>query len=147
MYGVLVEDDDYKAKQVKKYIESLGNELEVKGSFKSGMAQIVKSNPDFVLLDMSIPSFEVSNMHPSSRNRKFGGRDILVEMKRKNIVVPAIVITQYNVFGEEEKSLEELDGELEKEFDGLYRGIVFYNASVLDWQEHLKRLLYEERYN
>ena len=141
----LVEDDDYKAEQIRSYVVALGYELEIRKSFKTGMAHIVKSNPDFVLLDMSIPSFETSNIHPTSRNRKFGGRDILVEMKRKNINIPAIVITQYNVFGEEEKSLEELDKELEEEFAELYRGVVFYNASVLDWQERLKKLLYEER--
>lgn len=138
---ILVEDDEYKAKQIKGFLEPLNNNLTIEKSFKSGMQSLVNKNWDFVLLDMTIPSFEYSNIHSSSRNRKFGGRDILNEMKRKGILIPTAVITQYSVFGEEETSLEELDAELQRDFSEIYKGIVFYNASVLDWQECLLSII------
>lgn len=137
---LLIEDDDYKANQIKKFVEELDNFVELKKSFKSGMESITKSIWDFILLDMSIPSFEISNKNPLSRNRKFGGRDILNEMHRKNIVCPTVVITQYSVFGEE-TSLKELDEELSIKYSDSYKGIVFYNASVLDWQLALLKYL------
>lgn len=138
---ILVEDDDYKANQIKEFLECLDCEVIIKKSFKSGMQSLIHASWDFVLLDMTIPSFEYSNLHSNSRNRKFGGRDILNEMKRKNIMIPTVVITQYSVFGEEETTLEELNNELLQNYSDIYKGIVFYNASVLDWQESLLNII------
>lgn len=134
---LLVEDDDYKANQIKDFLEELDGKVEIRKSFKSGMQSLANNTWDFVLLDMTIPSFEYSTLHTTSRNRKFGGRDILNEMKRKNIVFPTAVVTQYSVFGEEEISLEQLNQELMHDFSEMYKGIVFYNASALDWQDSL----------
>jgi len=138
---ILVEDDEYKAEQIKGFLEHMDCKVTIEKSYKSGMQSLVSKEWNFVLLDMTIPSFEYSNIHSSSRNRKFGGRDILNEMKRKNIGIPTAVITQYSVFGEEEISLEELNAELLRDFSDIYKGIVFYNASALDWQEHLLSII------
>ena len=105
------------------------------------MEAISTSKCDIVLLDMTIPSFEISAAHPSSRSRKYGGRDILNEMSRKEIQTPAVVITQYKVFDDGEKSLNDLDEELMKCYSEIYRGIIYYNASILDWQDKLQTII------
>jgi len=138
---ILVEDDEYKANQIEIFLKKTCNEIIIKRSFKTGMEAISNTQCDLVLLDMTIPSFEISALHPSSRNRKYGGRDILNEMHRKEIQTPAIVITQYSVFGDGEKSLHELDRELFEKYPEIYEGIVFYNASILDWQDNLQTLI------
>ena len=81
MKMILVEDDDYKANQIVNFLQSLEHSVVVKKTFIDGIRTILASSWDFVLLDMTIPSFG----NQDSRNRKFGGRDILREMKRKNI--------------------------------------------------------------
>lgn len=141
MNVILVEDDEYKANQIKEFLINKGNEVVIKKSYKTGIEAIVNGVFDLVLLDMTIPTFEISPLHPSSRNRKYGGRDILNEMHRKEIRTPAIVITQYSIFGDGEMSLDELDEELMNNYSEIYRGIVFYNASVLDWQANLTVLI------
>ena len=138
MRVLLIEDDQYKAKQIEKFLLSEDHEISIAKSFKSGMQSIVGNEYDFILLDMTIPSFEITPSQLISRTRKFGGRDILNEMLRKEIIRPVIVITQYNVFGDDEISLEELNTELSSSFPSTYLGYVFYNASILDWQENLK---------
>ena len=140
---ILVEDDEYKANQIKEFLNSFGHNVQIQYAFKSGMRAITNTEYDMVLLDMTIPSFEISAKHPSSRSRKYGGRDILNEMFRKEIRIPAIVITQYKVFDDGEKSLEDLDKELAEAYPEIYKGIIYYNASILDWQEKLQNMMNE----
>lgn len=49
------------------------------------------------------------------------------------------------VFDDGEITLELLDKELEEEFPNLYRGIVYYNSSVMDWQDKLIEKLGDNR--
>ena len=141
MKVLLIEDDDYKARQIVEFVNTLGYEVEVKKAYNSGMMALTNNQYDLVLLDMTIPSFELSPEHPTSRIRKYGGRDILCEMERCEIVVPTIIITQYKVFDDGEKSLEILNKELEEEYSQIYKGLIYYNSSIVDWQEKLQNIL------
>lgn len=134
---ILIEDDDYKAKQIVNFLQKEGLEVDVSKAYNTGMKKITTEKFDIALVDMTIPSFEISHDHPNSRIRKFGGKDVLAEIARRNIYLPSIVITQYQVFDDGEITLESLDEELSKEFPDLYRGSVYYNSSVMDWQEKL----------
>lgn len=141
MKVLLIEDDDYKARQIVEFVNTLGCEVEVKKAYNSGMMALTNNQYDLVLLDMTIPSFELSPEHPTSRIRKYGGRDILSEMERCEIVVPTIIITQYKVFDDGEKSLEILNEELAEEYSQIYKGLIYYNSSIVDWQEKLQNIL------
>lgn len=140
---VLVEDDEYKAKQIELYVRAMGHDIDIYKAYNTGMSAILEGNYNLALLDMTIPSFEISPEHPISRSRKYGGKDILNEMQRCEIRVPVIVITQYKVFDDGEKSLEVLDEELQQEYTENYRGIVYYNSSILDWQDKLTKIMYD----
>ena len=142
MKVLLIEDDDYKARQIVEFVNTLGYEVEVKKAYNSGMMALTNNQYDFVLLDMTIPSFELSPEHPTSRIRKYGGRDILNEMERCEIVVPTIIITQYKVLDDGEKSLEILNEELAEEYSQIYKGLIYYNSSIVDWQEKLQNILF-----
>lgn len=134
---ILIEDDDYKAKQIVQFLQNKGHIIDIAKAYNTGMKKIVNEQYDMALLDMTIPSFEISSEHPTSRIRKYGGKDILFEINRREIFLSAIVITQYQVFDDGEKTLEVLDKELHEEFPELYKGIVYYNSSVIDWQDKL----------
>lgn len=143
MIGVLVEDDEYKAEQIIDYLQSKNITIILEKAFAPGIRRIVNGDYDFVLLDMSIPTYESNYEGPTSRNRKFGGRDILCELKRIEKNVKTIVITQYSVLGDDEITLDEMNLELQQSFPQIYRGFVFYNASALDWQERLYKMIME----
>lgn len=135
MKVVMVEDDEYKAEQIKMFILNLDNrnEVTINRSYRTGVDAILGGEWDLVLLDMTIPSYE----NNSSRNRDFGGKDIIEEMFRNEVFIPTVVVTQYTEFKDGETSLDELDEELQDEYPEIYRGYVFYNASILNWQDNL----------
>lgn len=138
---ILIEDDEFKAKQIISFLEEKCHEVILRKAFNTGMKTITTETFDLALLDMAIPSFEISPDHPSSRTRKYGGRDILSEIERCNLDLPSIIITQYRVFEDGDVSIEKIDMELTQEFNGIYRGIVYYNSSTMDWQDKLMKLL------
>ena len=138
---ILIEDDEFKAKQIISFLEGKGHEVTLRKAFNTGMKAITTERFDLALLDMTIPSFEISPEHPSSRTRKYGGRDVLSEIERCNIDLSSIIITQYRVFDDGDVSIEKIDMELTQEFSGIYSGIVYYNSSTMDWQDKLMNLL------
>lgn len=138
---ILIEDDELKATEISGFLESQGCVVTIEKAFNTGMKSISNNEYDLALLDMTIPSFEISPDHPTSRIRKYGGKDILSEIKRCEINLPSIVITQYRVFDDGEMSIEKIDMELAEEFEGIYYGIVYYNSSTMDWQEKLVSLI------
>jgi hypothetical protein len=54
-----------------------------------------------------------------------------------------IVITQFESFGEppDNKGLAELDAELKEKFPELYKGAIYYHASIFDWSKELTEAL------
>ena len=140
---LLIEDDAYKAAQIKTCLEADGYIAVLRGSFQSGMRAIRVERYDAILLDMSIPTFDVGGQNKGNRHRPFGGKDVLKELKRQNKNIPVVVVTQYNVFGEgrDNISLQELEDDLKKEFDGIYKDMVYFDASSADWISKLKTIL------
>lgn len=138
---ILIEDDEFKARQIIDYVSSLGHEVVLRKAFNTGMKEIISKNYDLALLDMTIPSFEISPEQPTSRTRKYGGRDILSEIDRCEIDLPSIIITQYKVIGDDEIPIEKIDTELKAEYSAIYHGIVYFNSSMLEWQDKLTKLI------
>ncbi|WP_459477360.1 response regulator [Clostridium saccharoperbutylacetonicum] len=139
---LIIEDDDNKSEQISQYINNRNDcELVIKKSYLSGIKEIFNGNHDLILLDMSMPTYDITPTEPGGRFRLFGGEDILREMKRKKIDGKAIVITQYDSFGDGEITLEELDERLYKQFPLIYLGLVYYNASISNWSDNLNKLI------
>lgn len=142
---LLIEDDDYKAFQIQDFLEGEGYLVEIRASFQSGMKALVSDSYHLLLLDMSIPTFETVKTNQNSRYRPFGGVDILKELQRRDLRIPVIVVTQYSVFGEDRENItrENLDESLTEQFESIYQGMVYFDASSLDWIFRLRELLKE----
>ncbi|MBN8625958.1 MAG: response regulator [Planctomycetes bacterium] len=142
---LIVEDDDRKRDQVREVaLDALpGASIEVARSFSSGRRAILLDGPDLVLLDMTMPTFDTTESDRGGRQRGFGGRDILEEIVRLGASTKVIIVTQYDVFGEgdDKKTLNELQSELEKAFPRLYVGTVYYHAVYTNWQRELNVLM------
>lgn len=140
---LLIEDDEYKADQITNYLSEEGHSVDLRISFQSGMRQILSFAYDAILLDMSIPTFDIGRMNTGSRHRPFGGKDILQELKRRGLDIPVIVMTQYKVFeeGRDNITLQELGDNLKKEFDHIYVDMIYFDASSADWILKLKIIL------
>lgn len=151
MKVLIIEDDEYKAKQLESLLIANNvvrdrSDLCLKRAFQSGMEEICLFAYDLILLDMSMPSYEDSHKRSSGRHRDFGGREILHEMKRKNIQIPTIVVTQFNIFGEGYEIMDEiqLDEILQRDYSDVYLGMVYYNTSRRNWMEKLLTIINEK---
>jgi CheY-like chemotaxis protein len=142
---LVVEDDENKSKQVVTCLHQLLPEihLEERRSYQSGLKEIVLSKPDLVILDMSMPTFDITTKDKGGRARAYAGRDILDELIRRRLETSAIIVTQYETFGEgsDKKTLEQLKKELTNEFPTTFLGAVYYHPSQSDWKRQLQILL------
>lgn len=139
---ILIEDDQKKVADIKSFLSSINMEYEliVSESYQSGLRELFKNGYDLLLLDMSIPTWDKVPNKSSGEFQKFGGYTILQELNRKNKLLPTILISMFDEFGESDRSitLQQLDKILAKEFEEYYEGAIYYSSSQNDWKNQLK---------
>lgn len=140
---LIIEDDQNKLKQILEWFESetLNAVVEKRFSFQSGLKAIVQGGFDLVILDMSMPTFDISPEETGGRPRPFAGKEILMQLVRRNIKIPVIVVTQFDRFGESDINLTQLTEELKKSYSRNFVGTVYYNPGINNWKDDLKILL------
>lgn len=138
---LIVDDDNYKIKNIKELIHNVKNSIEIstEEALNSGLRRIRKNDFDIIILDMSLPFF---NSSESSNFNPFGGISFLKEMRRKKILTPVIIVTQYVIFGEGEfqKTSTMIDEECRRDFKN-YKGIVVYSSVNNGWKEKLVKMM------
>jgi CheY-like chemotaxis protein len=147
MRVLVVEDDPYKLQRLQAFVGDAlrGADIIACKSYQSGLQEAIEGSPDIIVLDMSLPTYEVTATESGGRSRPFGGREILDEIKRKGQCPWVIVVTGLPSFGEgkEKMSLDQMKAILRVEFAGMYRGTIYYHASESEWQAALQRELLE----
>jgi len=142
---LIVEDDEYKTRQLRGFVEDRYREASIvlTESLQGGLRNLMKAPFDLVLLDMSIPNYDPGPEEPGGTSYVRGGQELLREMQLYEILVPVIVVTQYDSFGtgKERVSLEDLDAELRADHGDLYYGAVYYNSALQSWKEQLETLM------
>lgn len=142
---LLIEDDVNKRNSISQLLVKHWPEISIvnKSSRQSGLRACVTDDFDLLLLDMSLPLYEVSSSESGYEFRHFAGLEIMEELTRYGKSVPTVVITQFEVFGEAESrmSFRELVVELEKRFIDTFKGAVFYSAASTAWEKELIELL------
>jgi CheY-like chemotaxis protein len=138
---LLVEDEESKRQQV---TELLRDEfpksavVEAK-SLNSALRRIAEDVFDLVILDMTMPTFDIASDEEGGRPQAYGGRELLRHMKRRGVGTPVIVLTQFDRFGKEpdQRSIDELDTELARDHQQNYLGSIRYNVAVDTWRNEL----------
>jgi CheY-like chemotaxis protein len=143
---VLVVDDDLnKMRQLLDFVRDNLPDASVIScrSYQSGLKSALFERPDVILLDMTMPTYDVGGKETGGKERRYAGLQILRQLKRKDAETRAIVVTQFEQFGEREQlvTLGELARSLKNEFDRSYLGTVFYQAGDARWRDELKDVL------
>lgn len=144
-----VEDDNSKVTDIKKlFIDFIpDNNMIITNSLTSGIIEIRSNKFDLILLDMSLPLYNFKDCDNDEENdfETFAGIDILEEMKRIKVETNVIIITAFDVLGENENklNLEQLDERMLQEYSSTYKGIIHYKTSSLEWSNALKYILKE----
>ena len=142
---ILVEDDDDKRRTIAECLtERFPNTDIVQArSMRSGLRAIIEAGGgDVVVLDMAMPTYDISIDEHGGTPQAYGGRELLRHMSERDIVAPTIVITQFETFGQgsEALTLEQLDAQLRLEHEQ-YRGTVYYNSATEEWKDALFKMV------
>jgi DNA-binding NarL/FixJ family response regulator len=141
---LFIEDHPLKQAQINKFVlEKFSDcQIESKNSYISGLKELIKNhnNYDVLLLDISMPNYDISSEDSGGDWMPLAGKNILKEMYLRDIPTKAIVVTMHGSFDDGTK-ITELDSELKREFSDNYIGYVFYSQLNEDWKDKICQLL------
>ncbi len=132
----LIEDDGFKRDKLRAALLEKFPHAEVleARSAKSAFKLLNKGTPNVVVLDMSLPTFDIGPTESGGRPQGYGGVEVLREMERRELVVPVVVVTQYEVFGEERMSIRELAKKLATDHGANFVELVYYDTVSGTWK-------------
>lgn len=140
---LIIEDEKIKIERLKSFFKD--SEINLKESFHSGMLELKTNfkNYNFLILDMTIPLWEKGKNSLGGNYEQFGGENILREMKRRNLLVPTILFTMFDVFPTKDGNItfKELNTRFKEEFSDFYVGAVFYNGNEDTWKWEMLKLI------
>lgn len=140
----VAEDNEVKAAHMIKIVAQLlpSATFVRKRSFSSLVKALFESTPDLLLLDMSLPTFHPKHTDDNPM-RPYAGWDILRRLQLLNQMVPTIVVTQLDEFGEGDtlQTLAELSTDLSTNFPTNYLGTVYYQPSDSKWLQDISVLI------
>lgn len=136
---LFIEDNPQKLKQVLNYIqENHSNcQVEIRKSYNSGLRELI-SNDEYslILLDMSLPNYDIEPGESGGDFEKYAGKYLLNEMYRRDINTNVLVITMYPNYVD-----KEFTNELKGSFSN-YLGVIYYNVKEPDgWKNELTKTL------
>jgi CheY-like chemotaxis protein len=146
---LLVEDEGPKRKHIEDYLNShtKGNLFDVihAQSVSSALEILEENEPNCIILDMSLPTYDITERDSGGRPQGFGGIEILRHMKMSGEIIPTLVVTGYEAFmrGEGLVDLSQIEQELELEFNPFFKGILYYNSTYAEWKSKMSEILNE----
>lgn len=142
MKVLIIEDDKQKSEQIITFLENFNPKVEIRleKSYNSGLRTVSRDQFDLLLLDMSLPTFEITIDESGGKPMSFAGEEILRQLQRKNVTVPTIVITQYDRF-EKGLSLNQIKKSIESKGYANYIDTIYYNTTNDSWILELTELL------
>lgn len=87
---------------------------------------------------MSLPTYTVSHTENGGTKKPMAGKEIIKRMYSRKIYIPTIVITQFDIFGELQISIDALNNEFEEKYSMIWKGTISYNKQ--GWQDKLSDL-------
>lgn len=142
---LLVEDDEIKRAQLVSFItETVPNiKIDIAKSYQTGIKAIISHSYRLIILDMTMPTFDIGIDEYGGRPQAYAGREILQQMDRREIKSPVIVVTQFDRFGEgnNKLALAELNEELLKAHPINYKGAIYYSTTVDSWKNQLRQVI------
>lgn len=140
---LIVEDNKNKLLRLKEFIAGmkLSEKVEITeaNSFTSGIRRVSEKGWDIIILDMSLPTYDITHRENGGDKKPVAGKEIMKRMIHRNILIPVIIVTQFETFGENKITLDILNEEFENEFKKVWRGTIFYEGD--EWQDDLDQIL------
>ena len=138
---LLVEADDHKMNDIIGYIRTLNMTIEISTarSVESGVQSAIDNSFNLLLLDMTIPNFDITEKSDGGKSYKNGGEIIVKELLDEDVDFNCAVITQYETFNNE--TIDQIGLRIQRLCGKKYFGFVKYNTSNESWKNDLKQML------
>ena len=146
---LVVEDDEPKQRSIIGCLsEIVRSDVSIVSaeSLTSAVAVLSSQNVVFVVVDMSIPTFDlVKDRRGGGQPQGFGGADILRFIQSETETTKSVVLTQYEEFvlrqGETRKDPRGLEEALRSELDDRFFGVIHYAGQHGAWRQALREIL------
>lgn len=147
---LVIEDEEHKRTAIAQQVRRCaGKDLDLVEceSLRGGLKAIISGERfDLILLDMSMPGFDSSSENTSFEEpESFAGKEILAQMKLREIYMPVVVVTQYKAFAKGTVDLSELTAICLEEFPGIFTGAIYYSTVVESWKKELSEVILRAR--
>lgn len=145
MRVLVIEDNHSKLKQITVFMKKEYPDASIHDalSYTAGLRRIYDEDWDLLLLDMSLPIYDMSQQETGGDKKSIAGKEIMKRMIYRKKIIPTIVITQFDTFGENELSINTLNKQFAENLSEVWRGTVNYEDSTNKWMIDLKKLLDE----
>tara|TARA_R110002049_G_scaffold87343_1_gene221445 strand:- start:34 stop:504 length:471 start_codon:yes stop_codon:yes gene_type:complete len=136
---LIVEDEDQKLRHLEdqshKFFDDI--DIETSRSVNSACEFLDHREPDLIILDMSLPTFDVSSSEGGGRPQGFGGVEVLRYLDFIGTKCSVIVITGYEAFpkGDGQINLIDLEASIAEEFPELVSSVIRFNSAFDTWKE------------
>jgi len=142
---LLVEDEGPKRAHIEGFLKGSVSNLHIKNatSVNSALRALEEKLPDLLLLDMSLPTFDIGVREGGGRPQGFGGIEVMRHMQMASLTCPTVVITGYEAFVRDDGpvDLSKLTLELNEEFPDFMRGVLHFNSTYDEWKKSLTETL------
>jgi DNA-binding NarL/FixJ family response regulator len=138
---LIVEDNENKLSRIRLFMEERYNDcfIDEAHSFSSGRRKVFDPKWDLIILDMSLPAYDITHTESGGDKKPIAGKNIIKRMKNREVFIPTVVITQFETFDDEKISLTSLNQEFEQSYQDIWKGTIYYGND--DWENELSLLL------
>jgi CheY-like chemotaxis protein len=143
---LLVEDEKYKREHISRLVlDAFVCQVATANSVKAAFDAIENTAPLLILLDMSLPTYDIADRERGGRPQGYGGREVLRFLELEQIQVPIIIITGYDAFPDSRGAigLDTLKKELFEEFSSNLKAVLRYDSTSSTWRDELLRKIEE----
>src|ERR1700730_5286294 len=146
---LLVEDEDPKRRHIASFVKEVMPDAQLKTarSVRSALDSLDEQVPDLLILDMSLPTFDVGGSEGGGRPQGFGGLELMRNMELEEIACPVVVLTGYEAFTKAggQVGLDALNAELTAAHPSIFKGLFHFNSAYGDWKQKFRKLCIELR--
>ena len=138
---LLVEDDEHKMNDIIMYLKTTMKDVKIDTAYSiaSGVETAMGNLYDLILLDMTIPNFDITETSDGGRSYKNGGEIIVKELLDEDVDFRCAIITQYETFNNE--TIDQIGQRMKVLCGDNYFGYVKYSTSDDSWKNSLKKLI------
>jgi DNA-binding NarL/FixJ family response regulator len=140
---LIIEDNPLKREKVHEFLSAnYAVRLSEAASYNSGLNLALSEKFDLVILDMSMPTFDRTDVTHGGRFRTLAGKEIVLRLEKQRRLVPFVILTGYSDFSFNSQSLSiaEIDESLLALGDK-YFGCVLFDAAESIWKDKLSEII------